>query len=400
MKAPQPSFAAGELAPALHGRTDLTRYAIGLATCRNVVIRPTGGGTKRTGTRYRATVKAPDVRGRLLPFVYSTDVRYLIEVGDLYFRFFYLNSLGQLVPLLDGAGAQVEVATPYETDDLGLLRITQSADVLFIAGINGSTKVPPKELRRVTPTSFELVDHANRLGPFRALNAVESTRIAISAAQGTATATANVDVFTAGMVGGLIYVEEEELRGVKPWEPIERNVAVGTQRRSDGKVFRAASIPDTGGLAGTPYYITGNTRPIHESGRAFDGPGDTRSDGVNEYKVGVEWEFLHATYGIAKITAFTDARTVTVEVVKRIPDSIIGTAPVAAGGPWTFSGNDATTEFDITGAASNSTKDYRVTIGGAPVGPDPYYTPDPGTTTTDGGRGGLSNGRDPFTYEP
>lgn len=48
----QRSFAAGELAPALFARADLSRYAIGLRTCRNMVVMRAGGATKRPGTQY------------------------------------------------------------------------------------------------------------------------------------------------------------------------------------------------------------------------------------------------------------------------------------------------------------------------------------------------------------
>jgi hypothetical protein len=47
---PQRSFAAGELAPALQARADLTRYAIGLRTCRNMMVLRAGGAKKRPGT--------------------------------------------------------------------------------------------------------------------------------------------------------------------------------------------------------------------------------------------------------------------------------------------------------------------------------------------------------------
>lgn len=391
----QPSLSAGEMAPGLHGRVDLARYAIGLKTCRNMVVRQTGGASKRPGTIFRAEVKDSAQPGRILPFVFSTERRYLIEAGNLYFRFHYLDDNNVLFPLEVG-GNPVEVVTPYTTADLANLRITQSADVLFIGGVNGATKISPKELRRTSATTFTLTDHENRLGPFRALNADQAAIVAVSGVQGTVTVTSNVGLFTAPMIGSYVYVEEKELRDVRPWEPIERNPPLGVDRRSDGKVYRAVSIPSLSGLGGTPYYITGNTRPIHSQGRAFDGPGDTRSDGVNEYKVGVEWEYLHSTYGIVKITGFNSANSVTGEVVRRIPDSVIGTAPIPVAGPWTFSGDAATKQFTITGATSESEANYTVTIDGEPIQSDPYSDPDPGTG---GNGGGLSDNRPGYWLE-
>ena len=380
----QPSLSAGELDPGLHGRTDLARYAIGVKTCRNVITLATGGGRKRPGTLYRGEVKTSANKTRILPFLYSTDVRYLIEAGNLYFRFWYLDADNALVRLESPPGTPVEVVTPYATADLEGIRCTQSADVLYLV----HPAYAPRELRRITASSFELHNYDFRLGPFRPINIDEAAVMAVSAATGNVTVTTNVDTFTANMVGSLVYVEEKELRTIKPWEPLDRSVTIGDQKRSDGKVYRATAKAPSGST-GTPYTITGNTKPIHDTGRAWDGPGDLRSDGVNSYGVGVEWEYLHSGYGIVQITGYTNARSVTGTVVSRIPDAIVGTAPSPAN-TWTFSGDGSTTQFSITGASSPSKADYTVTVDGAPVQSDPGYT---GGGSGGGGTGGTLPGK-------
>ncbi|KKM98109.1 hypothetical protein LCGC14_1161200, partial [marine sediment metagenome] len=45
------SFAAGELSPLLDGRTDLAKYYVGLKTLLNMIAYPTGGATRRGGTK-------------------------------------------------------------------------------------------------------------------------------------------------------------------------------------------------------------------------------------------------------------------------------------------------------------------------------------------------------------
>lgn len=440
----QPSLSRGELAPGLQGRTDIAAYQIGLNICRNWITRPTGGALKRPGYRFRGEVQAT----RLIPFVYSTEIKYLIEAGDLYFRFWVNGARltqtpkaitgatqanpvvvtsaahgftnGQQVEItgvrgmhqLNGgvytvagatantfqlsgvngttfdayvgggsAGVVVQVATPYTAAQLPAVRFTQSADILTL--VHPAHK--PRELRRLTATSFELREFTARRGPFRSLNGNEALVVAASATTGNVVVTANSALFTADMVGSLIYLEEKELRTVKPWEPLERNVTVGTLRRSDGKVYRATAI-STGGSAGTPYRITGNTRPLHEIGRAWDGPGDVRSDGVNDYSVGVEWEFVHGGFGIVQIATFNSATNVSGVVVQRLPDSVVGTA-AAPGTTWTFSGDGVTVTFPTVGASSPTQADYTVTIAGAPVASDPYYEP----ATGGGGYGGGNN---------
>lgn len=440
-----PSLSRGELAPGLQGRVDIAAYQIALAKCRNFVTRPTGGVVKRPGWRYRGKVSAT----RIIPFVYSTEIKYLVEAGEQYFRFWANGARvcgtpkaitgatqanpvvitsaahgftnGQLVQIsgvrgmhhlngnlytvanaaantyelqgVDGTGfdayvgggeaaVPVQVTTPYSADDLERVRFTQSADVLTLV----HSDYQPRELRRLSATSFELREFGARRGPFRALNGDESIILAVSGLTGNVTVTANAATFTEGMVGSLIYFEEKELRSVKPWEPLERNVTVGTLRRSDGKVYRATATAGNPGGAGSPYYITGNTRPLHEIGRAWDGPGDTRNDGVQDYRVGVEWEYVHGGFGIVKITQFVSTTEVNGVVIERIPDSIKGTAaaPIAT---WTFSGDGATKVFSVVGATSPTQSDYRVTIDGSPVQPNPYYEPGTGG----GGSGGGVN---------
>src|SRR3546814_20979022 len=69
------------------------------------------------------------------------------------------------------------------------------------------------------------------------------------------------------------------------------NLVQGALRRSDGKVYRASNVPSAGG---SPTYTeTGNVRPIHEIGKEWDGPGDSRTFDTINYVVGVEWEDQH-----------------------------------------------------------------------------------------------------------
>lgn len=459
MKFLQPSLSRGELAPGLHGRVDIAAYQVALGKCRNFITRPTGGAVKRPGFIFRGDVGSAS---RIFPFVYSTEIKYLIEAGNLYFRFWvggarltetpkaitaitqanpavvtsnaHGYSNGDVVEIRDVKGMDrlnggvftianktantfqlagvnsstyaayvsggtvakvVQVTTPYTTAQLQDVRLTQSADVLYLV----HPAHAPRELRRTTATTFELRNFDFRLGPFGPLNGRDAITMAVSATTGNVTVTCNANVFAAGMVGGLLYVEEKELRSVKPWEPLERNVAIGVLRRSDGKVYRATAVaPAASG--GTPYNITGNTRPLHEVGRAWDGPCDARNDGVNGYSVGVEWEFVHGGFGIVKLTGYTSPTTATGTVIKRIPESIVGTAPPPVAGPWTFSGDGATKTFTpLTGATSPTQADYAVTIDGSPVVQDPYAEP---TTGGSGPKGGSNTGPrlgDPPIYE-
>ncbi|OBU70456.1 hypothetical protein A9K58_00450 [Stenotrophomonas maltophilia] len=381
----QPSMSGGELSPGLQGRVDMLRYPISLATCKNVITKPTGGAEKRPGLLYRGRTKSPVAATRLIPFIYSTGVKYLIEMGYGYMRFWVNGAL-----LRDDLGGIVEVPTPYTGDMIYDVRYTQSADVLYLTHVD----VSPRELRRTSATTFELRSFEFRRGPFRATNSNDSFVMAASGVIGQVVLTCNTDVFSEAMVGSLVYMEEQELRGVKPWVAAEKNVPLNAYRRSDQKVYRCVSVPDLAGLSGTPYYVCGSVRPVHDSGRAFDGPQDVKFDNVNDYVVGVEWEYVHGGFGILKIDSFITAKQVNATVIERIPDSITGTAPTP-GATWNLTGNGTTTTFAIAGATSSSQASYTVTIDGVPVAgnpnagsPEDEWCVDADSFLTDGRRAG------------
>lgn len=138
----QASFVGGELAPALHARTDLARYATGLALCQNFLVRPHGGVRNRPGLAFVREAKTSSRKARLVPFVYCADAdyqSYALEFGDGYVRFHLAGGT-----VLGADGAPYEVASPYHEADLSGLSWAQSGDVLTVV----HPGYPPQELRR------------------------------------------------------------------------------------------------------------------------------------------------------------------------------------------------------------------------------------------------------------
>jgi len=84
----QNSLSAGELSPALLGRTDLGKYTSGASTCRNFIANYTGGVMSRAGLAYIGTCKqsgdGPPPRD--IPFQFSLNQGYVLEFGDHYLR--------------------------------------------------------------------------------------------------------------------------------------------------------------------------------------------------------------------------------------------------------------------------------------------------------------------------
>lgn len=82
------NFTAGELSPRLDGRTDLNKYFNGSKTLENMVVHPHGGASRRPGTKFVHEVKSSAAATRLIPFEFSTTQTYILELGNLYIRFF------------------------------------------------------------------------------------------------------------------------------------------------------------------------------------------------------------------------------------------------------------------------------------------------------------------------
>lgn len=133
----QTNFAGGEVAPGLYGRTELDRYRNSLKRMRNFFSSRLGAAVSRPGSVYLGSVKTPaDGKVRLVPFVYSDALTFVLEFGNLYVRFW---SAGALV--LNG-GPVFEVVTPYTTAELPYLKFAQQGAVLTLTHYNH----PPAEL--------------------------------------------------------------------------------------------------------------------------------------------------------------------------------------------------------------------------------------------------------------
>jgi hypothetical protein len=152
----QTNFTAGEVSPLLHGRVDIARYQNGCARLRNMIVLPQGGATRRTGTVLVAQPKYQDRPCRLVRFLFGDNQAFIIELGQLYARF-YTNE-GQI---LNGP-VPYEIATPWGLSHLETLSFAQSGDVLYIM----HPSLVQHELRRITNTNWQLVPFAYEDGPY------------------------------------------------------------------------------------------------------------------------------------------------------------------------------------------------------------------------------------------
>lgn len=97
------ALSGGEIGSALYARVDLPRYQTCLRTCLNWWVQPYGGAKNRSGTKYVATTKTDGEKVRLIPFQFSSDQGYVLEMGNKYMRIFRNG-----VPLYDSLTATTE----------------------------------------------------------------------------------------------------------------------------------------------------------------------------------------------------------------------------------------------------------------------------------------------------
>ncbi len=126
LRAYQPSFTAGVLAPALWARVDLAKYATGLKTARNLFIHPHGGASNRAGFEFIDEVKFSINYTRLIPFQFNTEQSYILEFGWGYIRVFRNGGviLSAVIPY--------EVVTTYSYLELFDIVYIQEADVMYL----------------------------------------------------------------------------------------------------------------------------------------------------------------------------------------------------------------------------------------------------------------------------
>lgn len=158
------NFSKGELSPKIDGRPDLAAYFEGLNTAENWWLLRQGGLERRYGTRFVAEVKDSSKDAIILPFEASVNDAFIVELGDLYTRFYKSKSQIQV------AGTAVELVSPYLEAQLRAIHFTQSVDVMFLFhdtnrqrrlsrisdtswAINAITPIPPPSFEKDTDIS-------------------------------------------------------------------------------------------------------------------------------------------------------------------------------------------------------------------------------------------------------
>ena len=222
MGEPLIKFNAGELSPLVDARSDIEKYSAGARIIENILPLTYGVVERRPGLQYIYGAYDNDAVGRLIPFIYSNEIAYVIEMGDLIFRYFYDGGI-----VLDDDDAVVTTTTPYVTADLFEIQFIQSIDVMYIV----HQDYAPRKLKRVSASEFTLETIDFTFGPFLQRNdyfndndITLASSVIVKDAVGTLAAAgpmAPVEVFESGHVGSL-------------WKLILPRVTTGTSGTATG----------------------------------------------------------------------------------------------------------------------------------------------------------------------
>ncbi len=172
----QTDFTAGELTPRMKGRVGVDRYQNGAEIIENGVVVVHGGVVRRSGLRYLAAAKeGGDRLVILIPYVFSVDQSFAVEVGHQYMRFFD-GVTGAVI--VDSLLAPVEVASPYTEDQLDGITYAQDSDGLYLFHPDVQTRL----LARISATRWVLSAVNWATLPFAEIGRTPDAKLTLSAA--------------------------------------------------------------------------------------------------------------------------------------------------------------------------------------------------------------------------
>ncbi len=345
------NFNAGELSPFLYARNDLKKYNSGCLTLENFQALPYGGAVRRPAIKFITEAKDNDDIA-LIEFEFSSEQTYVLEFGNLYIRFM---KDGGILPV---GGPAYEIVSPYAIADVKDLRVVQSADVMWIVHPN----YPVYKLSRFGDVNWTIVEETSVFPVFRDQNS-DATTLDCDQLTGTgATLTASTNTFDANHVGSYW-----ELKHIRTKTAIEATVdESGTEPpvpTSPLTVANSIIVPAgvDAGFITHGNFVAGDKLAIWrsfddgvtwEQFRYYSMEGrnvDTSWTGDNEDAIytitsdaAISGSFALSVNeafdtGVVKVTAFTSATAVTVDVIRDL-GSVATTTKWSEGAWSTFRG--------------------------------------------------------------
>lgn len=297
------SFNAGALDKALAARSDLSVYKRGCKTLQNYIPSVLGGVSRRLGTHYLNDVKDYNNNVRLIPFRFNEIDSYVLELGNLYMRFYTVQT-----QVKDITGTIYEISTPYLDSELPEVKFRQIGDLVYLTHKNH----PIYKLTRFGIASFTLTEVPILYGPVVDRDVNETVTMTVAgtiATGGTVTITASVATFGTNNLGfqanhiGSIWAFNDSTNSLSSYPQWTAGGAstANTYYRYNGNLYQAQS---TGTFGTIP--------PIHLDG--------TDSDGS------INLTYHNSGRGYAKMTGWTSSTVATFVVQRGLPPSMTTTA--------------------------------------------------------------------------
>lgn len=313
------NFSKGELSPLLDGASDLAAYFEGGSVIENFRLLRQGGIQRRAGTRYLAEVADSTKDTILVPFEFSVDDAYMLEMGDGYFRVFKNKA-----QVLSG-GSPLSVTTPYAEADLRTIHYAQSADVLYC--FHGSYQ--QRKIGRVSDTDWAVTKQTASPAPTAEVDTSVSGGVAEltpGATTGTGVVfTTNVDAFLAADVG--------------------RQLISGAGRAiitvyANARQVTADILDDfasVGAIGANLWFLRLSPQTtLDPTIRAPIGASVTCVAGANAFRAEDVGKYLLVYGGLIKITSRTSATTVVGTLLSVMSETADANPAAAPAGTWTL----------------------------------------------------------------
>ena len=339
----QTNFTAGELSPKLAGHIDFDKYSNGVETLENMTTFPQGGVTRRAGSRFVAEVKDSSKSTRLIPFEFNVTQSYCIELGENYMRFF--KDRGQIVEATKSISAITKANPAVVT---ATSHGYSNGDHVWINDVVGMTEVNGRRytVANVTTHTFEL-------------SGVNSTNYTTYSSGGTA-----AKVFEISTT-----YSESQLYDIKFAQSADVMYLVHPSHEP-AKLTRTGhtswTLADVDFQKG-PYLDANTTTTTLNPGSSGVGTGIALVASADLFASTDVGRLVKLHNGHAKITAFTDAQNVTIQILTALDASTATTS-------WQLGYWSATTGFPET----VSFFEQRLIFGGTTAYPQTIFASESG----------------------
>jgi len=323
------NFTAGEFSPQLDGRVDVARYFNAVQRIENFIVAPFGGADRRPGSVFVAPAKFSDKKCRLIPFQFSTVQAYIIEMGELYMRFYRDDAA------ITEASKAITGAT--QADPVNLTIVTHGysvGDEIIVNGVVGMTELNGKRFR------VDTVPGASNI-TIEDLDGVTVDGTGFTAYISGGVANKIVEIVTPYLESELFDIQFAQTADIM--FIVHRDQPIQKLTRTSDTVWILTQVDTIGGpFQATNLIVTDTVTPS-----ATTGTGITVTANTPRFNTGQVGGLLRmgglvsGVQGFVKITVFGTSTSVTADVIKTLSgtgpfdDWAFGSFSVDAGFPQT-----------------------------------------------------------------